>query len=118
MRSTRRNLGFSRNLLLAAGTVVMLSISSLTMLTEEALAFPDRFGIEQLYPTAGNGPVWFLDNEEPESDDNFLMTSHEGIDLEEEQEGAGRGSFQLDAETGTEEHGVRIHADSPNDRLL
>src|SRR3712207_3200237 len=82
---------------------------------EEVLAFPDKFGIEQLYPTAGNGPVWFLDNEDPENDDNFLMTSHEGIDLEEEQEGAGRGSFELDAETGTEEHEVRIHADSPND---
>ena len=115
MRSTERNLGFSRNLLLAAGMVAMLSFSSLTMLTEEALAFPDKFGIEQLYPTAGNGPVWFLDNEEPENDDNFLMTSHEEIDLEE-QEGTGRGAFELDAETGTEEHGVRIHADSPDDK--
>ena len=115
MRSMRRNLGFSRNLLLAAGMVAMLSISSLTMLTEEVLAFPDKFGIEQLYPTAGNGPVWFLDNEEPENDDNFLMTSHEEIDLEEEQEGTGRDAFELDAETGTEEHGVRIHADSPAD---
>jgi hypothetical protein len=116
MRSTERNLGFSRNLLLAAGMVAMLSISSLTMLTEEVLAFPDKFGIEQLYPTAGNGPVWFLDNEEPENDDNFLMTSHEEIDLEEEQERTGRGAFELDAETGTEEHGVRIHADSPDDK--
>lgn len=115
MRSPERNLGFSRNLLLAAGMVAMLSFSSLTMLTEEALAFPDKFGIEQLYPTAGNGPVWFLDNEEPENDDNFLMTSHEEIELEE-QEGTGRGAFELDAETGTEEHGVRIHADSPDDK--
>src|ERR687890_474038 len=114
MRSMRRNLGFSRNLLLAAGMIAMLSISSLTMLTEEVLAVPDKFGIEELYPTAGNGPVWFLDNEEPENDDNFLMTSHEGIDLEEEEEGPDRGAFELDAETGTEEHGVRIHADSPD----
>jgi hypothetical protein len=115
MRSTERNLEFSRKLLLA-GMVAMLSISSLTILTEEVLAIPDRFGIQQLYPTADNGPVWFLNNEEPEEDDNFLMTSHEGIDLEhEEEEEADPGAFELDAETGTEEHGVRIHADSPND---
>lgn len=115
MRSTERNLDFSRKLLLA-GMVAMLSISSLTILPEEVLAIPDRFGTQQLYPTADNGPVWFLNNEEPEEDDNFLMTSHEGIDLEqEEEEEADPGAFELDAETGTEEHGVRIHADSPND---
>ena len=112
MRSRERNLEFSKNLLLAAGMVAMLSISSLTMLTQEVLAVPDKFGIEQLYPTADNGPVWFLNNTEPEDDDNFLMTSHEGIDLEDEEEVSG--AFELDAETGTQEHGVRIHADSPD----
>src|SRR5919112_3477257 len=93
MRSMRRNLGFSRNLLLAAGMIAMLSISSLTMLTEEVLAVPDKFGIEELYPTAGNGPVWFLDNEDPEDDENFLMTSHRHIKLHEEDSGV----FRLDA---------------------
>src|SRR5215207_999036 len=112
MRSRERNLEFSKNLLLAAGMVAMLSISSLTLLTEEVLAVPDKFGIEQLYPTADNGPVWFLNNTEPEDDDNFLMTSHEEIDLEDEEEVSG--AFELDAETGTQEHGVRIHADSPD----
>jgi len=113
MRSRERNLEFSKNLLLAAGMVAMLSISSLTLLTEEVLAVPDKFGIEQLYPTADNGPVWFLNNTEPEDDDNFLMTSHEDIDLEDEEE-EDSGAFELDAETGTQEHGVRIHADSPD----
>ncbi|HZA47388.1 MAG TPA: hypothetical protein VE521_00505 [Nitrososphaera sp.] len=112
MRSKERNLEFSKNLLLAAGMAAMLSVLPLSILTQEVLAVPDKFGIEQLYPTADNGPVWFLNNEEPEEDDNFLMTSHEQVDLEEESD---PGAFELDAETGTEEHGVRIHADSPVD---
>jgi hypothetical protein len=117
MRSKERNLEFSKNLLLAAGMAAMLSVLPLSMLTQEVLAVPDKFGIEQLYPTADNGPVWFLNKEEPEDDDNFLMTSHEEIDLEEEEEEekSDPGAFELDAETGTEEHGVRIHADSPAD---
>jgi hypothetical protein len=41
------------------------------------------------------------------------MTSHDDIDLEKEN-GQDSGAFELDAETGTEEHGVRIHADSPS----
>jgi hypothetical protein len=110
MRSRAHNLDLSKNLLLA-GMVVMLSISSLTILTDEVLAVPDQFGIDQLYSTEDNGPVWFLDNDDPEDDDNFLMTSAEDIELEEEDSNI----FKLDAETGTEKHGVRIHADSPDD---
>ena len=113
MRSRERNLEFSKNLLLA-GMVAMLPVLSLTMLTQEALAVPDKFGIEQIYPTANKGPTWFLNNEEPKDDDNFLMTSHEDIDLEEEKDKEDSGAFELDAETGSEEHGVRIHADSPD----
>jgi hypothetical protein len=113
MRSRERNLEFSKNLLLA-GMVAMLPVLSLTMLTHEALAVPDKFGIEQIYLTANKGPTWFLNNEEPKDDDNFLMTSHEDIDLEEEKDKEDSGAFELDAETGSEEHGVRIHADSPD----
>jgi hypothetical protein len=71
----------------------------------------DKFGIEEIYPTENNGPVWFLNQEDPEDDKNFWMTSAEDIELEEEDSGV----FQLDAETGTQKHGVRIHADSPDD---
>jgi len=80
------------------------------MLPNEALAAPDKFGIEQLYPTADNAPVWFLNDEDPEDDDDFLMTSANDIELEEEDSDV----FELDAETGTQKHGVRIHADSPD----
>jgi hypothetical protein len=110
MRSNTCRLDISKNLILA-GMVAMLSISALTMLTDEVFAAPDRFGIDQLYTTADDGPVWFLNNEEPEDDENFLLTSAEDIELDEEDSEV----FALDAETGTERHGVRIHADSPDD---
>ena len=112
MRSRVRSLEFSRNLLLV-GMVAMLSFLSLTMLPQKVAAVPDKFGIEQLYPTAPNGPVWFLNNQEPQDDDNFLMTSQEHIDLQENDR-EDPGAFELDAETGSERHGVRLHADSPN----
>jgi hypothetical protein len=112
MRSRIRNLEFSKNLLLV-GMVVMLSFLSLTVLPQKVAAVPDKFGIEQLYSTANNGPVWFLNNQKPQDDDNFLMTSHKHIDLQEDDQDD-PGAFELDAETGSEEHGVRLHADSPN----
>jgi hypothetical protein len=101
-------LDFSKKLIVA-GIFVMLSFSSLSMLTNRAQAADDKFGIEELYPTAENGPVWFLNNEKPEADDEFLLTSQNHIKLQEEDSD----TFQLDAETGTQKHGVRLHADSP-----
>src|SRR5215203_5279832 len=104
-----RNLDFSKNILLAA-VVATLSILSLTMMSQEVFAVSDKFGIDELYPTADGGPVWFLNNEQPEEDDDFLLTSADGIQLHDE----GSDVFALDAETGTHKHGVRIHADSPD----
>jgi hypothetical protein len=131
MRSRILNLDFSKNLLLA-GMVAILYFSWLPMVTNEVFAIPDRFamsyfswlprvpnevftatdkfGIDELYPTADNGPVWFLNNEQPEEDDDFLMTSAEDIDLQEENSDI----FELDAETGSQKHGVRLHANSPD----
>ena len=111
MRLKRHSLSFSKSLPLLAAMAAVLSIFSLGQLTNKALAAPDKFGINELYPNADGGPSWFLNNEDPEDDDNFLMTSAEDIDLEEEDSGV----FKLDAETGTQRHGVRIHADSPDD---
>jgi hypothetical protein len=114
MRSRKQ---FSSTLLLV-GMVAMISFSWLpTMRTEEVLAVPeevlatpDNFGIEEIYPTASNGSVWYLNNEDPQSDGNFYFTSLEDIGLDEEEH---QGEFKMDAETGTERHGVRIHVDSP-----
>ncbi|HYZ59289.1 MAG TPA: hypothetical protein VE544_06485, partial [Nitrososphaeraceae archaeon] len=71
MRSHTCNLELSK-ILLTAGMVAVLSASVLIMMTDEVLAVPDKFGIEELYPTADNSPVWFLNNEDPEDDENFL----------------------------------------------
>ena len=114
MRSRKQ---FSSTLLLV-GMVAMISFSWLpTMRTEEVLAAPeevlaapDKFGIEEIYPTASNGSVWYLNNKDPQSDGNFYFTSLEDIGLDEEEH---QGEFKMDAETGTERHGVRIHVDSP-----
>jgi hypothetical protein len=110
MRSRAHELDLSKNILLTA-VVTTLSLLSLTMMSHEVFAAPDKFGIDELYPTEDDGPVWFLDNEDPEDDENFLMTSAEDINLHDEDSGV----FNLDAETGTQKHGVRIHADSPDD---
>lgn len=110
MRSRRYGLDFSKKGFLAV-ILAISSVLSLGMLPNEALAAPDKFGIEEIYPTENNGPVWFLNEEDPEDDENFLMTSAEDIELEEEDSDV----FELDAETGTQKHGVRIHADSPDD---
>jgi hypothetical protein len=81
------------------------------MRTDEVLAIQDKFGIVEIYPTAGNGSVWYLNNEAPQSDGNFYFRSLEDIGLDEEE---GQGEFKMDAETGTKKHGVRIHVDSPS----
>jgi hypothetical protein len=99
------------SILLTIGMGIILSTLLSTTLRKQAFADLDKFGIEEIYPTENNGPVWFLNEEDPEDDENFLMTSAEDIELEEEDSDV----FRLDAETGTQKHGVRIHADSPDD---
>ncbi len=61
MRSRTHTLDFS-NKLIVAGIFAMLSFSSLSMLTNRAQAAEDKFGIEDLYPTAEGGPIWYLNN--------------------------------------------------------
>ena len=88
----------------------MLYPSWLPMMTNEVPIDPDKFGIEEIYPVAYNGPVWYINTEDPQSDNNFYFRSSEDIELEEEER---EEEFRMDAETGTERHGVRIHVDSP-----
>src|SRR5215207_4436973 len=100
----------TEEVLAAPDKFAMLSFSWLPMRTEEVLTVQDKFGIEEIYPTTSNGSVWYLNNEDPQSDGNFYFTSLEDIGLDEEED---QGEFKMDAETGTQEHGVRIHVDSP-----
>jgi hypothetical protein len=102
--------------------LALLSMSLLTTLTDKVYAqdifgirertneiLEDKFGIRDIFPTANDGPAWFLNEEDPEDDDDFYYTSAEDIDLDKE----GSNVWKMDAETGTHEHGVRLHADSP-----
>jgi PKD repeat protein len=71
----------------------------------------DKFGIEEIYPTASNGPVWYIKEvEDPTTDGYFYYglyrtTTVENID---------KGVWEVDARSGTEEHGIRMHVDSPS----
>ncbi len=54
----------------------MVYASWLPMMTDEVLTDPtdpDKFGIEEIYPVANNGPVWYINNEDPQNDDNFYF---------------------------------------------
>jgi hypothetical protein len=89
----------------------MLSFSWLPMMTDQMLVGPDKFGIEEIYPVVSNGPIWYINSENPQSDKNFYFRSLNDINLDKEQ--GVQGEFEMNAETGTEKHGVRIHVDSP-----
>jgi hypothetical protein len=104
-----RNLDFSKNLLLAA-MIATLAIFSLSILSHKVFAASDKFGIDEIYPTEDKGPVWFLNNEQPEDDEDFLLTSAKHVKLHDEHSGV----FALNAETGSQKHGVRLHANSPD----
>jgi hypothetical protein len=99
--------------LLMVGTVAMSSLLLPNMLKQQVFAATtDKFGIEELYPTTSGGPVWFLNDTDPEADNNFYFTSARDIDLKKEDPK----TFELDAETGSSRHGVRIHANAPDDK--
>jgi hypothetical protein len=107
MRST---IHFSRTLLLV-GIVAMSSLLLPTMLKQQvSAATTDKFGIAEIYPTVSNGSVWFLNDTDPKNDNSFYYTSAKDIDLKKESSKV----FEMDAETGSRRHGVRIHADSPD----
>jgi len=99
--------------LLMVGMVAISSLLLPTMLKQQVFAATtDKFGIAELYPTAGGGPVWFLNNTDPEDDKNFDFTSAKDIDMQREDPK----TYEMDAETGSHQHGVRIHANAPDDK--
>jgi hypothetical protein len=108
----RSRMDFSSTLLFMVGMVAMSSLLLPTITTQPVFAATtDKFGVDELYSTARHGPAWFLNDEDPEDDDNFDFTSAKHIDIKE----ATSKIFKLDAETGSHRHGVRIHANSPDD---
>src|SRR5215216_3188383 len=71
----------------------------------------DRFGIEQLYETASGGPTWFIEEQEhPTSDGYFYYGMFRTTTIDYR----GGGVWRVDATSGTQEHGIRMHVDSPS----
>src|ERR671914_143495 len=71
----------------------------------------DRFGIEQIYETAGGGPTWYVqEQEDPTSDGNFYYGMYRGTTVNYRDNGV----WRVDARSGTEAHGIRMHVDSPS----
>jgi hypothetical protein len=70
----------------------------------------DRFGIEQIYDTASGGPTWYIqEQEDPTSDGNFYYGMYRTTTVDY----SGNGVWRVDARSGTQEHGIRMHVDSP-----
>jgi len=71
----------------------------------------DSFGIEQIYETAGGGTTWYIqEQEDPTSDGYFYYGMYRTTTVEYR----GDGVWQVDARSGTQEHGIRMHVDSPS----
>src|SRR5918996_498007 len=71
----------------------------------------DRFGIEQIYQTASGGPSWYIrQQEDPTSDGNFYYGMYRGTTVDY----SGNGIWRVDARSGTQAHGIRMHVDSPS----
>jgi hypothetical protein len=71
----------------------------------------DRFGIEQLYETASGGPTWYIqEQEDPTSDGYFYYGMYRGTTVDY----SGNGVWHVNALSGTEAHGIRMHVDSPS----
>ncbi|MDP8887819.1 MAG: PKD domain-containing protein, partial [Thermoproteota archaeon] len=71
----------------------------------------DRFGIEQLYQTASGGPTWYIsEQEDPTSDGHLYYGMYRGTTVDY----SGNGVWRVDARSGTQEHGIRMHVDSPS----
>ncbi|MFL6491290.1 MAG: hypothetical protein ACJ70M_07285, partial [Nitrososphaera sp.] len=70
----------------------------------------DKWGIKELYPTASNGPTWFIrEVKDPTTDPLFYYGIYEGTTVKS----IGTGVWRVTAESGTREHGIRMHVDSP-----
>ena len=72
----------------------------------------DDWGIEELYSTAGGGPTWYIrEQADPTADGYFYYGMYEGTTIDYDQENR---VWTVDARSGTPEHGIRMHVDSPD----
>ena len=70
----------------------------------------DKFSIKELYPTAANGPTWYiLEQKDPTTDGHFYYGMYRTTTISY----LGSGVWEVHAESGTQKHGIRMHVDSP-----
>ena len=70
----------------------------------------DKSGVDELYPTASSGPTWYIKEQEDPTADGYLYYGiYQGTTINYK----GSGVWTVDATSGTQEHGIRIHVDSP-----
>ncbi len=70
----------------------------------------DKSGVKELYPTASNGPTWYIrEQKDPTADGHFYYGMYKTTTIKY----LGSGVWQVDARSGTQEHGIRMHVDSP-----
>ncbi|MDQ3835638.1 MAG: PKD domain-containing protein, partial [Thermoproteota archaeon] len=70
----------------------------------------DKWGIQMLYPTANGGPTWYIqEQEDPTKDGYYYYGLYKSTKIYYE----GDGVWRIDATSGTQEHGIREHVDSP-----
>ena len=70
----------------------------------------DKSGVDELYPTASSGPTWYIkEQEDPTADGYSDYGIYQGTTINYK----GSGVWTVNAESGTQEHGIRIHVDSP-----
>jgi PKD repeat protein len=70
----------------------------------------DKWGIEEVYATADGGPAWYiLEQSDPTADGHFYYGMYRTTTIEY----SGSGVWRVDARSGTQEHGIRMHVDSP-----
>ena len=70
----------------------------------------DPFGIDEIYATASGGPTWYIrEQNDPTTDGHFYLSMYQGTTIGY----VGSGVWNVDATSGTQEHGIRMHVDSP-----
>lgn len=111
-----RKMTEKKDLVLAMGAIIA---AAMVASAATAHAATDPFGIEEIYDTDNKELEWYMEDDDPEpSDDDyddgtpFHFGTLETIeDLDEVEDGV----WKMDVTTGSEEHGVRMHVNGPDD---
>src|SRR5918993_2440885 len=66
------------------GLPMRTDFTGLPVMTDEVLAVQDKIAMAEIYPTASNGSVWYLNKKDPQGENTFYFKSWEDLGLDEE----------------------------------